>query len=238
MISLKLNKEEVEMKKFFIQVLLIFLCSNAYSRAETKRRDYRYNEEVTAIEKYSPSENRHAYQKRGLKTLHTDAQSAINMAIEQSKQDLYDATQEITHNLLHQAITSLINKSYSIGRVIHEKITGIKPTAPHTTDEILELPKPTTLPQITYPTKPSSTPELPSSTKPTTAPELTYPTKSTTLPQITYPIKPTTTRELPSSSTRPSSTRQTTSSTKPTLAKKPSQELVLKKTIPSKSARK
>jgi hypothetical protein len=225
------------MKKFFIQVLLVLLFSNTHSRVETKRRDSRYNEETTAITRYNPNENRYPYQRRGLTSLHTEAQSAINAALEQTKKDLYDATQEITHNLMHQAITSLINKSYSIGRVIHEKITGIKPAAPRTTDEVLELPKPTTLPQLTYSTKPTSVPELTYPTKPSSVPEQTYSTKPSSAPELTYPTKPTTTRELPSSS-KPTSTRQTTSSTKPTLAKKPVQEPVFKKLIPLKPVRK
>jgi len=134
------------MKTFFIQVILLTACSNLDAHYETGRRQPRYRANATL----ESSNYSHTLDKIRLKHLHTDAQSAINSALEQGKHDLYEATEDLTQDLIHKGLRHLMNTTYAIGRNIHQKITGTNnenlshstPVISHPAEDILELPGP------------------------------------------------------------------------------------------------
>ncbi len=122
------------------------LCNNLCAHVETSRRSPHYREQRIMDD----SDYAHNLSKIRLKHLHTDAQSAINAALEQGKNDLYEATEDLTQSIIHNGLRQLINTTYAIGNTIHHKITGTNsqipshsiPTISHPTEDVWELPAP------------------------------------------------------------------------------------------------
>lgn len=135
------------MRTLFIKVILLAVCSNLHAHFETTRRQPHYREQLPMAE----SSHAHSLDKIRLKHLHTDAQSAINSALEQGKHNLYEATEDLTQDLIHKGLRSLMNTTYAIGRNIHHKITGTSsddsnshstPVISHPAEDTWELPAP------------------------------------------------------------------------------------------------